>query len=250
MQIASVNRESSIVNNLQAFTVNYQQHLLKGDVCTGRRATDDILCIHGAGKSDRSRYSILRSTLQERGFGSVAFDCIGHGETGGLFEQSSLISRTNQANAVLQALDMKKSLTVIGASMGAYSAINSMQTRRVDSLILIVPAVYTPDANQIPFGPKFSSIIRQHRSWATTDAWKHMENFTGSLLVIAAEDDDVIPFEIPQQLIRSASASCWKKLRVVKGAGHSLLSSLLKNQPTTDNIMEDIVTCIESGSAI
>lgn len=241
-----VNQESSIVNDIQAFSISYQQHFLKGDVCTGQRSTDEILCLHGAGNSDRSRYSALRSALQERGFGSVAFDCIGHGETGGLLAQSSLISRTNQAATVLQARDMKRPLTVIGASMGAYSAINIMQTRRVDSLILVVPAVYTPDAYQMPFGPEFSSIIRQDRSWVATDAWKCMEKFAGSLLVIAAECDDVIPFEIPQQLIRSASASCWKKLIVAKGAGHSLLSSLL-NQPTADNILEDILTCIEAG---
>ena len=237
------------MTNLQAFATRYQQHLLKGDVCTGQFATNDILCIHGAGKADRSRYSALRSSLHQKGFGSVAFDCIGHGETGGLPEQSSLISRTYQAEAVLQARDMNKPLTLIGASMGGYCAIDLTQTHRVNSLILIVPAVYAPEAYQVPFGPAFSSIIRQHRSWETTDAWKQIAKFSGSLLVIAAELDDVIPFEIPQRLISSASASCWKKLHVVKGAGHSLLLSLLKNQPVTDDVMEDVVTCIESGAS-
>jgi uncharacterized protein len=237
------------MKNLQSFATRYQQHFLKGDVCTVDRSTNDILCIHGAGKADRTRYAALRSSLQQEGLGSVAFDCIGHGETGGLLEQSSLVSRTHQAEAVIQACEMNKPLTLIGASMGAYCAIDLTQTNRVNSLVLIVPGVYAPDAYQVPFGPAFSSVIRQHRSWETTDAWEQIARFPGSLLVIAAELDDVIPFEIPQRLISSASASCWKKLHVVKGAGHSLLLSLSKNQPATDDVMEDVVSCIRAGAS-
>jgi pimeloyl-ACP methyl ester carboxylesterase len=238
------------MNNLVAFTASYQHHLLKGDACAGNPSAAGVLCIHGGGTSDRSRYTTMRSSLQERGFGSVAFDCVGHGETGGLPAQSSLISRTHQAAAVLQARDMKGPLTVVGASMGAYAAIDLARTRRVDSLVLIVPAVYAPDAYRVPFGPEFSSIIRQHRSWADTDAWKMMEGFEGSLLVIAAEFDAVIPSEIPQRMIGSALAARWKKLHVVKGVGHGLLSSLLDGRPATDVIVEDVVTCIESGRRV
>ena len=236
------------MDNLHAFTAAYRDHALKGDLCPGRRP-NEILCIHGAGKSDRTRYAELRSALQERGFGSVSFDCVGHGETGGLIEQSSLVGRTGQAEAVLRARALGNSLTVIGASMGAYNAIKLTRERRIDSLILIVPAVYTPDAYQVPFGPGFSAIIRQNRSWEKTDAWEHMGDFTGSLLVIAAENDDVIPFEIPQRLIASASSACWKKLRVVKGAGHAVLPSLFWNRsPLHEDIMDDVVSCIESRS--
>ena len=113
VQPHSLTRRVLTVNNLRAFTVSYQQHLLKGDICPGQRS-HDVLCIHGAGRSDRTRYSVLRSTLQKRGFGSVSFDCLGHGETGGLVEQSSLISRTGQAQAILQAQALQSPLSVIG----------------------------------------------------------------------------------------------------------------------------------------
>jgi pimeloyl-ACP methyl ester carboxylesterase len=236
------------MREVSQYTVEYERSLLKGDSCFAQSSLN-VLCLHGAGQSNRLRFAGLRSALQHRGFGSASFDFIGHGETGGVVENSSLASRTAQANAVIRSRGLyQRPLTVVGSSMGAYAAIKLTQLQNINSLVLVVPGVYTPNAYSVPFGTEFSSIIRQHQSWRDTDAWMHMAEFRGSLLVVAAENDQVVPFEIPQRLMTCASACSWKKLHVVKDAGHNVMSSLFDDgSASTEGIIEDIVACIHAG---
>lgn len=232
------------MDDLYPFTVAWEQHLLKGDAWPGEHRRT-LLCIHGAGQSERKRFAHLRAALHARGVGSVAFDCVGHGETGGAMAESSLARRTLQAEAVIDARGLEEPLVLLGSSMGAYAAIKLAQSRRVGSLILVVPGVYTPEAYHVPFGPEFSSVIRRERSWADSDAWDILSRFTGRLLVIAAEHDNVIPLEIPQRLVASASASRWSKLHIVEGAQHNRLFSFLGERPAEfEALMEDMTDCV------
>ena len=115
--------------------------------------------------------------------------------------------------------------------MGAYNAIRLLERRPVEALVLVVPGVYTPSAYEVPFGAQFTTLIRKERSWDNTDAWEILGEFTGRLLVIAAEHDSVIPAEIPERLVRAASKSAWRRLHVVRGAEHNRLFSLLAERP-------------------
>jgi len=232
-------------NKIHSFSLPFEQFDIKGDQHEGSADTG-VFLLHGAGTSDRSRFSILRPALLERGIGSTAFDCIGHGETGGEMAQSSLAGRTRQALAVIASRKLPEPLVIVGASMGAYNAIKLTQLKAVATLILIVPGVFTPAAYEVPFGPQFSSVIRRERSWAESDAWDILAEFTGSLLVIAAEHDAVIPREIPERLVESAIKSSWRKLLVVPGAEHKRLFSLLLERPEELKATIDLVIeCIE-----
>lgn len=214
----------------QSFDVQFGEHTLKGDHYPGA-STNNLLYLHGAGSSTRQGHSMLRQALQQRGVGSTCFDCIGHGETGGVLAQSSVASRTRQAEAVIAARGLPEPLVVFGASMGAYNAIRLTQRHQVDALVLMVPGVYTPSAYEVPFGPDFSQLIRRDRSWDDSDAWDILAQFTGALLVIAAEHDAVIPLEIPQRLVAAAVSARSRQLHVVAGAEHNRLWSLLAEQP-------------------
>jgi pimeloyl-ACP methyl ester carboxylesterase len=212
------------------FSVPFPGALLKCDSMVGASSLQTLL-IHGAGTSERGRFAPLRRVLHEHRIASVAFDCIGHGETGGDLSSSSLASRTRQAEAVLDALPGTNRLAVVGTSMGAYNAIRLLATRRIDSLVLVVPGVYTPAAYEVPFGSQFTALIRQERSWDQTDAWALLAQFKGRLLVIAAEKDNVIPAEIPLRLVQCAVQASWRKLHVVPDAAHNRLLSLLAERP-------------------
>jgi len=217
---------------------------IKADCIAGRSSLHTLL-IHGAGTSERGRFAALRSALQERGFGSTAFDCIGHGETGGAVHESSLGSRTRQAEAVIDASPGVVPRAVIGTSMGAYNAVKLLATMPLEALVLVVPGVYTPDAYELPFDAGFTAVIRRERSWDNTDAWSILEKFTGRLLVIAAEHDTVIPPEIPERLFQSARKSCWRKLHVVAGAKHNRLLPLLTERPEEfEETMNLIMACL------
>lgn len=226
------------------FDVAWPGATIKGDSIAGRPDLQTVL-IHGAGTSTRARFAPLRKTLHEREIGSTAFDCLGHGETGGAISESSLASRTRQAEAVIDALGGDAALALVGTSMGAYNAIKLTETRPVEALVLVVPGVYAPAAYELPFGPRFTAAIRQERSWDATDAWGILEDFSGRLLVIAAEHDAVIPAEIPERLVQAASKASWRELHIVRGAEHHRLFSLLAERPAAfAETMDLIFACL------
>lgn len=178
-----------------------------------------VLMLHGGGK-DRTVFYKYRDLLDTLGFGTTIFDFLGHGETGGDIHESSLFSRTMQAEAVIALLGQEIT-GCMGISMGAYNALQLSKTMRFQSLILMVPGVYSATAYNVNFGSDFSAIIRKNRSWEHSDAWGIAAQFKGNLLVIAAENDVIIPAEIPEKILSSASGCCQKQLLMVPDAGHN-----------------------------
>jgi pimeloyl-ACP methyl ester carboxylesterase len=233
---------SSIID----FEAPFDGLTLKGDQFIGS-GSNRVLYLHGAGASTRHGHRLLRGALQRRGIGSTCFDCIGHGDTGGALTQSSVASRTRQAQAIAAARDLPQPLAIFGSSMGAYNAIRLTQSHRVDALVLIVPGVYTPSAYEVPFGPDFSAVIRRERSWADSDAWAILSRFEGRLLVIAAEHDAVIPLEIPQRLVAAATRAQSSELHVVRSAEHNRLWSLLEEEPARFDAAVDMVAAVVNG---
>ena len=63
------------------FRIPFDGQMLVGDVLTGEKPPR-LLVLHGGGRSSRERFRVLREYLFTHGVGSVAFDCIGHGDTG------------------------------------------------------------------------------------------------------------------------------------------------------------------------
>ena len=236
---------------IEEFDVGYEAMVLKGDQYVGARQ-NNVLYLHGAGASTREGHHLLRDALQRRGVGTTCFDCVGHGDTGGALAQSSVASRTRQAQAVIAARGLAQPLVIFGSSMGAYNAIRLTQQYAVDALVLTVPGVYTPSAYEVPFGPGFSAVIRRERSWIDSDAWDILLRFEGSLLVIAAEHDAVIPLEIPERLVAAAARARARRLHVVPGASHNHLWRLLMEQPgqldaTVDMVVDSIHDELGSG---
>ena len=175
--------------------------------------------LHGAGKSCRDRFSRMRKSLNVKGLPSVSFDFIGHGETGGEITDSTLHSRTEQASTVIRHT-CREPLTLIAASMSAYTAIRLTEKYAVKNIILLVPAVYTPGAYQLSFGPEFSAAIRVSGSWKNSDAFSILENFKGNILIVAAENDHVIPEDVIERLHESAKQAKTNQVYIVPDSEH------------------------------
>ena len=201
---------------LSTFEIPFGPSLLRGDRYA---AVCRTIVLHGAGKSSRERFARLRRGLNDNGMPSASFDFIGHGETGGSLLGSTLHERTDQAAAVIRRA-CREPLTLIGASMSGYTAVRLTETFAVDNLILLVPAVYTPRAYDLPFGPAFSAAIRTPGSWQASDALTLLSRFEGHLLIVAAESDDVIPREIPESIFAAAQKAASRHLHIVPGSGH------------------------------
>ena len=204
---------------LFTFKVPWKDNLLCGDTCqAGCRA----MVLHGAGQSSRSRFFRLRDALCRRGIPSAGFDFVGHGETGGKLLGSTLCERTQQSAAVIRHV-CREPLTLIAASMSAHTAIQLTRFFNVETLVLLVPAVYTRRAYHLPFGPEFSAAIRLPESWMESDAFDALTGFRGNLLVVAAECDATIPAEIPRSIHDAASNAASRLLHIVPAAGHRSL---------------------------
>jgi pimeloyl-ACP methyl ester carboxylesterase len=175
---------------------------------------------------------MLREELWAEGISSAAFDFLGHGDTGGDLSSTSLHNRTRQAYRVVEALNMQQPFSVIGASMSAYTAVKLLAHFQIKTLVLLVPAMYTLQAYAVPFNRGFSNLIRQPQSWIHSDAWRLLAEFTGRLLIVGAENDQVIPREVIQRIYDSAVKAAERILYIAPEASHFVFTDLRANNPS------------------
>lgn len=234
---------------MPVFRVPLEEHVLVGDVLADEEPPR-LLVLHGGGQSNRERFRLLREHLFTHGVGSVAFDCVGQGDTGGDLKQCSLQSRTAQACAVIDALALPQPFSILGASMGGYTAATLLPRYGIANLILLGPAMYAAEAYAVPFDAGFTEIIRRPDSWKSSDAWNLLAGFTGRLLLVAGECDTVIPPGVIQSIYAAARNAKARMLFVAPGASHLLLTDLRSNAPDQlDHVlklMTEVLTAAES----
>jgi pimeloyl-ACP methyl ester carboxylesterase len=217
-------------NGTRIFRVDFDDRTLTGDVIS-KNSHPEVLILHGAGNASRGDFRLFRQQLLNHAISSAAFDFVGHGDTDGELANSSLLSRTRQACRVVDSLNLQQPFSVIGASMGAYIAVKLLEQYQIKNLILIVPAMYTAMAYAVPFNKGFTEIIRQPQSWDDSDAWDILSGFRGRLLIIAAENDTVIPKGVINKIYESAVTARECKLFVVPQASHAVFTDLRSNDP-------------------
>jgi pimeloyl-ACP methyl ester carboxylesterase len=226
---------------MRRFRIPFDGHILVGDIMAGE-ALPRLLVLHGAGRSCRERFRDLREHFWARGIGSVAFDCIGHGDTGGDLKTSSLKSRTEQACAVIGAAGLTRPFSVLAASMGGYTAVTLLQRYDIANLVLIGPAMYAAEAYPVPFNGGFTEIIRRPKSWEASDAWNILSGFAGRLLVVAGERDTVIPPGVIRRIYESAANATERAVYVAPGASHLIITDLRAKDPERLDQVLDLMT--------
>jgi uncharacterized protein len=217
------------------------------ETLVGQRVTLDpetlpkILFIHGAGQSTKERALPLALEILKRGLSSFLFDFSGHGESSGQLKQSSLAKRLLEARAALRFCDKSTPLGLCGFSMGAHIALDLLPSTLVKTLILFYPAIYTRKASTVPFSEGFSEIIRQPRSWEDSEAIDTLGSFTGRLLVVRGEKDEVIPEGVFNLLDTTASRTSRKKFITVPEAGHLLLDRVYSDPVLFDQLVDQMI---------
>jgi uncharacterized protein len=220
------------------FSAQYDAHHLKGDVLS-LAETDParLVILHGAGLGTRDRFRPFRTRLAQAGVSSLAFDFIGHGETGGQLSESSLQRRTEQACAVIETVTVTHPFSVLGSSMGAYTAVKLLEIYPVENLILFVPAMYDAAAYSVPFGAEFTHVIRRPHSWVDSDAWRILGSFRGRLLLIVAEQDDVIPADVIRRIDASAGNASARMAYTVPHSPHLLIHHLSQEPQEFEHVI-------------
>ena len=110
-------------------------------------------------------------------------------------------------------------ITVLGRSLGSGVATYLASVRPVSRLVLITPYNSILELAQQKF-PMFPV------AWLLRDkyeSWKYAKQVTAPTLLIAAEHDEIIPFESTTKLLKTFDQTR-SKLLVIKGAGHNTIS--------------------------
>ncbi|MCU6389348.1 alpha/beta hydrolase [Enterobacter quasiroggenkampii] len=209
--------------NIHHINVRYKGRVIKGERWHAKGQLGEVLLLHGGGRSSKSGFLNLRKSFISIGLGSLAFDYIGHGATGGTLHGFSLEDRLKQTKLIIDSVyGEKDEINVIGFSMGAYIATLLSKEVNIQRLGLIIPAMYTKLAFAVPFGERFSTLIRKQDSWKHSDGFDIVKYYRGRLLVVSAEHDHIIPHEIPHKLFSNAISAQWKHHHIVPDCTHDL----------------------------
>ncbi|GHI08247.1 aminoglycoside phosphotransferase [Streptomyces cellostaticus] len=174
------------------------------------RAT--VVLLHGAGNGSKERLLPLLAEFAAHGCRALAFDFSGHGESSGELAELSLRRRFEQAVAVIDAhAPARDPLVLVGFSMSGQTVADLVRHygRRVAAVGLGAPAVYAPQAWDVPFGDgrgRFSEIIRTPGSWRGSPGLEVLRAYEGRAVLAVPGTDAVIPPEVTEAVQEALSA--------------------------------------------
>lgn len=199
----------------------------------------EILFLHGAWWSNKERARYIAEWLKSYGLSSLLFDFSGHGDSTGSLQDSNLNKRIQEAITAMNLFSPSPRI-VVGSSMGWYVALQLLKQFSIDTLILFAPAVYTDDALDISFGPKFSNAIRVTDSWKESTLWDDLSWYTGKLLLFIWAEDEVIPSWVIEYIDRCISHTSHKEIVIIPNCAHAIHRTISANSVLTSKIIEKI----------
>ncbi len=188
-----------------------------------------VIIFHGMTSSENS-YITLTQSLAEQGIAGLAISMRGHGESEGDFERSTVAEAISDALAAYDFLVSQPevdatSIGLVGSSVGAILAAMVSDKRLIRSIVFRAPAAYTAEMMRLSMAETMVNENRQFHQIGdleATPAGNAIRNFNGSLLVVASENDALIPLSIPKAYINAAMQADKKQLYVIEGAPHTL----------------------------
>ncbi|MFE9900210.1 alpha/beta hydrolase [Streptomyces achromogenes] len=198
------------MDQISTFTHAYDGERLSGAVA-GPAGRATALLLHGAGNGSKERSLPFLADFAGQGCRALAFDFSGHGESTGQLADLSLRRRYEQAVAVLDAhAPGDDPLILIGFSMSGQTVADLMRHygRRVAAVGLCAPAVYGPDAWDVPFGTgdsRFSELIRTPDSWRDSPALEVFRAYEGRTVLAVPGHDTVIPAAVTEAIQEALS---------------------------------------------
>ena len=182
-------------------------------------------------------YGHLAIKNLDKNISSLLYNQPATGGSSGERETETLQSRTNILAELVQHFGAKIDCVenvLIGASAGAYMAVNAIEKIRNEKfkpskLILLSPAAYPEEIENVPSGEKFSKIIRQPWDIAKSPIFSKLEDFAqngGSVYVSFFESDNPpIPEHIQEyfkKLVEQLSNNGYNAIfKIIPGVAHN-----------------------------
>lgn len=189
-----------------------------------------ILLIHGW-QSNEKGYIPRAQALANLGYICLTFNLRGHGNSEG---EINKLSRCDHLDDAIAAYDFlisqkevdKNKIGVIGSSYGGYMASLLASKRKIISLVLRAPAIYTDSTYKSPYKKiNINDLInfrQQKLAKENNSALKSLSQYTRDLLLIESEKDEVIPRQTIENYLKSVSPQANFQHQVIKGANHDL----------------------------
>ncbi len=193
----------------------------------GSKGSKIVILLHGfTSAKDRPHNIQAAEAMREAGFDTIRFDLYGHGESGGEFRRHTLYKWISNTLAVIDYVREMgyTEIYLSGHSQGGLTAALTagMEKDRIRGLILRAPAFSIPrwarEGNMlgIAFDPKHIpesiTVIKgleldgnYARVAQTISAEEAVDRFTGPVLILHGEEDDVVPIADSRSMARRYS---------------------------------------------
>lgn len=234
----------------QSFTFTINEETISANILAKDNLTipPRFIFLHGAGTGNKERVQSIATPVISNNVNILTLDFSGHGESTGELKKSSLKKRLEEANAAIKQFSSKEPLIICGSSMGGYIAIKLLDFYKVDTLILFCPALYDKNAYNVRFDAGFTEIIRTPESWKNTDALDSLEKFTGNLLIVMGEKDEVIPPGVIELIIQHSPNVSKKELYIIPNCPHTINTWIINQKDEQAKLHQKILEHIK-GSA-
>lgn len=214
--------------------------LIQGTLITPKnlqKTNPGVIFFHGMTSSEKN-YIPIAELLADNNIVGITLSIRGHGESEGDFNKLTVKDAFEDG---LSAYDYfckydfidKERIGICGASVGASIASFISERRPVKSLVLRAPAVYSEQMISMTYKQimgKEGQIFQAVESMKDTAMIKAISQFKGSLLVVASENDSIIPKEISQEYFNSAYEAVKKEIFQIQGATHNLSEEKWRKQ--------------------
>jgi pimeloyl-ACP methyl ester carboxylesterase len=176
-----------------------------------------LIVIHGADSSKESHFDYAR-LARAAGWCALCFDVRGHGESEGALNAAVL----DDLRALVAELPGDVPLALRGSSMGGYLSIVAAEPLQARAVVAICPA----PSDQLVRGLRADRFGFRSRPGALEaflsehDDLQAVTSYTGGLLLLHAEGDEVVPYQHSVALDAAADLADPKRLLLLPGGHH------------------------------
>jgi len=196
-----------------------------------------VIFFHGMTSSEKG-YLPIAERLAKHGICVMTLSIRGHGDSEGSFDKLKV---PNGIKDGLNAYDFfvkhdfvdTNRIGLCGSSVGAVIVSLVSTQRRVESLILKAPAIYTRKMMTMTYSQTMlreDKMFKEIKNARETPALKAIAHFKGSLLAILSEKDNVIPPKMQELYLVNARKAFRKNKIIIKNANHSLAKKVWKEK--------------------
>ncbi len=206
------------------------EHIL-GTLISPGTLVPGVLFVHGWG-GDQRQYVARARELTALGCVCLTFDLRGHAQTQAQYDS---VSREDNMRDLLAAYDFlaalrnvdSDSIAVVGSSYGGYLAALLTALRPVKWLALRVPALYKDSEWRMPkLQLRREQALEKYRlqpvSPQQSNALRVCSEFTGDVLIVESEHDNVVPHQVIVNYREACVNARSLTYRLIEGADHGL----------------------------